>query len=333
MSKESVNLEKRKEFEKFIVPHKLYAAAMKKVDDCIDASLVSADPSSCLITGSAGTGKSTLCKDIVKRVEKKYPPSTAVGDDSIKKIISIFNTSLESGVSIKGVAKEMIINLGSRDTKGDQTDLTLRLYDLLKTCETKLIVLDEFHHLLQRGAERTKELVSDWVKNLMNKTKIPVIIVGTPECEDIIDAYPQLSRRYSYREELKPFEYDFDRESDYIKVLKSLNNAFERFGEVTISPKLSDEQMALAIYVATGGLMDSIRKLLAQILKTNLHKDINSVSKRDFANAYSALTLEGRIVRLINVNPFDLTMAELAGVINKLSISKSKKDTKKWELK
>ncbi len=325
MTKEIDNLAKRKKFEDFVIPHKLYADAMMKIDDCIDASQVSADPSSCLITGMAGTGKSTVCKDIVKKIEKMFPSSTEIGDDSVKKKISIFNSSLESGVGIKGVAKEMLINLGSSDTTGDQTDLTLRLYVLLKTSETKLIVLDEFHHLLQRGAEKSKEQVCDWVKNLMNKTKIPVVIVGTPECEAIIDAHPQLSRRYCFRTELRPFAYEFDSKSDYIRVLKSLNKAFAEFGEVSISPMLSDEEMALAMYLATGGLMDSIRKLLAYALKEALNKDQQTVDKSNLSKAYEALTLEGRIVRLTNVNPFELTMDESYGVLSKVTEAPAKR--------
>ena len=251
-----------------------------------------------------------------------------VGEDSVKKRIPIFNSSLESGATIKGVAKEMLIKLGANDTSGDQTDLTLRLYDLLKTCETKLIVLDEFHHLLQRGAERSKELVCDWVKNLMNKSKIPVVIVGTPECEDIINALPQLSRRYCYRTELRPFEYSNERDSDYIKVLKSLNKAFEEIGEVTITQKLYDEWMALAVYVASGGVMDSIRKLLAHLLKEALNKNQKVVDKTGFIDAYTALTLEGSIVKHTNINPFELTIADLSGSLNKAATAAKNKGKK-----
>lgn len=312
-------MEMRKKFESYIIPHELFADAIQKVDDCLDASMVSIEPVSCLITGIAGTGKSTVCKILLNNIEKKYPPAQIINLDSVKKTIPVFYCAIGSGITIKGLAKQMLIHLGAVEISGDQTDLTSRLYTLLKTCETKLILLDEFQHLLQRGAEKSKEQVCDWVKNLMNMTGTPVVILGTNECEFIVSAHPQLSRRYSYRLKLRPFEYVYGPKSDYVRVLKSFQKAFESIGEVSISPMLSDEQMALSIYIATGGLMDSIRKLLARVLFKAHQEGKVMVTMDDFSKAYEALFLEGDTLKKTDANPFELSIAALTGVLAKVN--------------
>lgn len=158
---------KRTEFDRVIIKHKLFAEALQMIDDSLELSDMSVEPASAIITGPPGTGKSTLCRTVQHIIEQRFPPTTEITPDGIRKTISVVSCALESGVTIKGLAKSMLKDLGVENAKGDQTDLTLRLYDLLKTCETKLILMDEFQHLLQRGAVRSKELVCDWVKNLM----------------------------------------------------------------------------------------------------------------------------------------------------------------------
>ena len=321
---ESRLLDLRKKFASYIVAHQLFADALNKVDQSLEASSTTDEPVSCLITGIAGTGKSTICKNLLHKIAKSYPPGQVVAKDSVKRTIPVFLCAIGSGITIKGLAKQMLRELGASDVAGDQTDLTYRLHVLLKTCETKLILMDEFQHLLQRGAEKSRDQVCDWVKNLMNATGIPVVILGTNDCEEIVSAHPQLSRRYTYRAKLRPFEYSLDPSSDYIRVLKSFQKAFSKIGEIGLSVEMSDERMALSIYVATGGLMDSMRKLFAQVLLGAHKKHQAKADQEDFVVAYATQYLEGNTVRNVNTNPFNLSLSELSLVLSKWNTSKRK---------
>lgn len=319
--KEAIKKRKQKEFAAYVVPHKLFADALYKVRECLESSEV-ADSNACLITGLPGTGKSTLCKNLKSNIEKQVPPQTIVGDDSIKKIIPVFYIKLDGDVTTKRLAKGMLLALGEMNVSGDGTDLTMRLVQLLKTCETKLILMDEFHHLLLRGAEKTKEAVCNWVKYLLDSSQVPIVILGTPDCEAIINGNSQLSRRACFRARLKTFEYSSDEKSEYIKVIRALNKAFEGIGGVQNSPMLTDERMALALYIATGGLMDSIRKLLDYGLRHAHQENKETVGFTDFEKAYTILTLEGALLEQTDnkkrdPNPFAMSTVELTGILSK----------------
>ena len=330
--KRKIQVQQQSEFSRYTIPHKLFADALQKVEDCLSSSEIAVEPNACLVTGLPGTGKSTLSRNLIRDIEEQIPPRTIVSDDSIKKTKPAFYIKLDSDITTKRLAKSMLIALGGEKITGDSTDLTMRLIKLLATCETQLIILDEFHHLLLRGAEKTKETVCNWVKYLLDTSGVAILILGTPDCEKIIDDNGQLSRRVCFRSQLEPFEYSLSAKAEYMKVIKALNKAFEKYGEVTISPMLTDEHMALALYVATGGLMDSIRKLLAYMLAEAHKHDKHTVGFSEFTEAYGSLKLEGAILpqssnKKSDPNPFTMSMADLTALVSKAS-NQSRKNTR-----
>ena len=101
----------------------------------------------------------------------------------------------------------------SKSNQRTKKDLTAnkkssRAYDLLAACKVELIVLDEFHHFIDRESQRVLRNVCDWLKNLILNTRIPVVLFGLPESKRILKVdNSQLSRRFTYRHELIPFPY------------------------------------------------------------------------------------------------------------------------------
>jgi archaellum biogenesis ATPase FlaH len=67
--------------------------------------------------------------------------------------------------------------------KGTVSSITLRLRKFLKGCEVELIILDEFQHFDDRQSKNILKIISDWLKNLLNQSKVPIILVGMPGCE------------------------------------------------------------------------------------------------------------------------------------------------------
>lgn len=303
--------EKLKSFSNHIVQHTVYSEATEKIMQCIEITSTRREPASAMLVGEPGSGKTTICKHIVQQFGPGY---VVQNDHGITSTVPAFYCGVPAGVSVKSLSVHMLTKLGCHELRGDSISLMERLSQLLITCETKVIMLDEFHHLLLRGAERTRAVVCDWIKTLMNETLIPIVLVGMPECETIVDDHPQLSRRYPYRARLKPFDYATQTgDSIYIKTLKSFNKRMNEIGEFQNSFILTDRTTASAIYVATSGNMNAIRQLLHDALRIALIRNDSTFNIEDLAAAAQGFSSPNSLIK--GRNPFLLSHSDINRII------------------
>ena len=75
----------------------------------------------------------------------------------------------------------MALGAGFPD-RGSIEEKRIKLLELLRRCKTRLIILDEFQHLVERGTRPRIEAVADAIKTLINQSGIPIILVGHPLC-------------------------------------------------------------------------------------------------------------------------------------------------------
>ena len=300
----------QRRFARFIVPHQSYTQAMDTLDRAIIAAHTTGEPVSSLMTGEPGTGKTTICQILVSR---RPPVEARIEEGGIRRVIPAFYCAVPAEVSIKGLANEMLNRLGCVEMRGDRVVLERRLMGLLKTCQTEVIFLDEFHHLLARGAEKSRAGVCDWVKGLMNETGIPVVLVGMPKCEAIVDEHPQLARRFPYRAHLQAIPYASDAHSEFVRVLKAFRKAMVDHAGMREVVAFTDGALAASLYVATAGNMNALRQLLYEVVGVALRRGDRTVVVEDFAQAFAAVRLDSCLVR--GRNPFTLDSAAVRAII------------------
>jgi GTPase SAR1 family protein len=144
------------------------------------------------LVGKSGTGKTTLCE---KTLANHYPHDIVINDVKVRNVPCLY-CSVESPPTIKNLAKSMLTFLG--DIKPDQGtvyDVTTRVKDLLINCRTNLIIIDEFHHLLNGTAKKTVESL-DWLKRLTDDTRIPVVVCGLPNSLALFQSESQMAKRF-----------------------------------------------------------------------------------------------------------------------------------------
>ena len=87
--------------------------------------------------------------------------------------------------------------------------MNFRLIRLMQDCQVELVILDDFHHLIDQETNRIMEQVSDWLKVLIKETGIPFLVVGIEgKVERILETNAQLSRLFAVRQRLAPFACD-----------------------------------------------------------------------------------------------------------------------------
>ncbi|PJE41938.1 MAG: hypothetical protein CUR33_11085 [Pseudomonas sp.] len=270
-------------FAQVVVNHPEYADAMECISRSIEATMTRGEPASVLLTGEPGTGKSTVCKIALSHFGERKVVATDAGTTEI---VPAFYCSLQAGATTKSLTTSMLQELGSNNVTGNSSTLFKRLVTLLKTCQTKLIVLDEFDNLLRKGAEKSREQVCDWVRTLLNETLVPVAIVGIPSCEEIINAHPQLSRRYPYRHRMNHFTYSaLDPASAFSKTLRAFSGEIKKIGEFDNSISLNTDQPLKAMYLATGGNMNGIRQILNDAFRLALLRNDGNFGLNDLIGA------------------------------------------------
>jgi general secretion pathway protein A len=151
------------------------------------------------ITGEVGTGKTTLCRTLLQRIE----PGTEVA--------FIFNPQLSALELLQAINAELGLETEGR-TRRDLTD-QLNRFLLAKRQEEHrvLLIIDEAQNLAADALEQVRLL-----SNLeTNTTKlIQIILVGQPELDAILDqpSLRQLCQRISVRWRLAPLSTSETRE-------------------------------------------------------------------------------------------------------------------------
>lgn len=143
------------------------------------------------IIGEAGTGKTTLCRALIERLENEI------------EVAYIFNPKLDSVQLLKAVNDELGIDAGA-DTVKDLID-ALNAFLLQKKAEGKKVIL-----LIDEAQNLTKEVIEQvrLLSNLETATDklLQIILAGQPELADMLDSYElrQLRQRITLSCWLKP---------------------------------------------------------------------------------------------------------------------------------
>lgn len=220
------------------------------IDDCHHLSNLKDEPECLFLKGETGAGKTT----ILKSYTQNYPRyQTADGTT-----VPVLEVTIPSPATVKSVVTKLLWELGDPAyDKGTTSNQTIRLIGLMKDCGVSLVLLDEFQHFIDRDSAKVLKTVSDWLKNLILDTKVPVVLIGLPEAETVFQFNPQLSRRFAARHNLSPFSWE-----DSGREFRTFLHAVESQLPLIEESNLACEEMALRFYYASDGIVAYVMKLI-----------------------------------------------------------------------
>jgi hypothetical protein len=222
---------------------------------CQEMSRTAGEPQCMAIEGLAGAGKSTLVKS--------YAESFARYETMSGTRVPIFYMETPAPVTVKGMAARMLEELGDPAAhKGPLWSMNSRLIRYIKLCEVQLVILDDFHHLIDKETNRVLETVSDWLKVLIKETAVPFLVVGIEgRVEQILQANQQLSRLFAVRERLGPFGWNPADEAT-IKEFASFIQYVEKGVERPLSGELPRAELLYRLHYATNGIVGNVMNLI-----------------------------------------------------------------------
>jgi DNA transposition AAA+ family ATPase len=276
MSKnENDDLERIDKIENLQLMYPRLQEILKKMNDCLN-SRVSPEPRSMLVTGFPGVGKTKM----YERFLHNYPRR----EEADATIVPVLSTIIPSRASVKGLVTKLLYTLGDpMADRGTEVQQTIRLQHLLQAAKTELIILDEFQHFIDRDSYKVLQSSSDWLKNLLNETGIPLVLIGMPSCKLVLDANPQLKRRFSVQNELKPFEWSNQSAKNEVRPMLAI---IEKMLPLKKPSHLSDPDTAYRIYCATAGVMGSIMKLVRGAAKMAIESGVEQITLENLDQVY-----------------------------------------------
>jgi energy-coupling factor transporter ATP-binding protein EcfA2 len=261
---------------------------------CQRLSRKSNEPQCISLEGRPGAGKTTL----VKAYASAFPRRETEGGTEIP----IFYVLTPSPVTVKGMAETMLEQLGDPLAhRGSQPSLNSRLIGLIIACKVALVILDDFHHLIDTKTNRILRTVSDWLKVLIKETQVPFLVVGIEgQVQQILRENEQLSRLFAEQETLSPFKWDVADES----ALKDFAN-FIMFAEkmigIALPTELSRPELLHRMHYATEGVIANIMNLMRYVQDSLQEEKRDQMMLADLSKAF-----ERRLSKHLNnkINPF-----------------------------
>lgn len=190
------------------------------------------------------------------------------------------------------------LNYPLRNQRMKIYDQTSMLYTLLKYCRVELIILDEVQHLVDRDKKKLLIESSDWLKNLIDETKIPTVLVGTFEAEKIFNNR-QLNGRFLLRHELYPFDNSALKIAEFRKILQITDDNLPLKYESNLSKSETWERL----FLASNGHIPYLMKLIKQSAKIALTENMECIDYKILEYCYLKYL---QALGICEGNPFSL---------------------------
>lgn len=215
------------------------------------------EPEHILLLGDTGTGKSTL----LKRFIRDYPPIEHLEFTEVP----VLYVGVPSSCTSRNLAGILLKSLGSPFwNKGDEEERTSQLMILLKQCKVRMVILDEVNHLIDRGGEKSRYAVGDWIKVQSTEAKLPFVLAGIVRSRALLETNEQLADRFRETLELHPLSVEDDaRTAEFAAVMGAFASLLEDLECIDLR---SPEVLSILAF-ATAGRLRNIRRLLVRAVE------------------------------------------------------------------
>jgi Bacterial TniB protein len=221
-------------------------------------------------------------------------------------VIPVLSTFVPSTATRKSLPTKLLDALGDAAAhRGTAVNQTLRIVKMVEGCGIEIIILDEFQNFIESDSNVILNSVSNWLKDLINETRKPVILVGMPYAEIVLQANPQFERRFSMRESLDGFNWmTAAGQTEFKTFLEHLDTRLP----FTKRSNLTDHEIAFRIYCATNGFIGYMMKLIRRAAILAIDRALDCLDSELLAEAYEERLASGMPQP---VNPFEAEIGKL----------------------
>lgn len=293
---------------KKIIEHPRFTAAIREIARLHMRGRSAGVAEGMLLVAQTGSGKTTA----LEYYERRFP---RLFSNEVQKI-PVLRVDTPESPSVKTLAEAILVAMGDPGASmGTASAKTIRIIHFFKQCGVELLLIDEFQHFYDGRLTAEQKRVSDWLKNLINRVGIPVVLAGLPRAIAVVNANPQLRRRFGAPHYMQPFGFNSQQEQKELRgVLKGIQSSLP-----VTCVNIFEANLAQRFYFATHGLFDYIVKIVDDAVSRGGSGPGGQVTQHDFALAFKRAIwfdapdmlnpfMENATLRLLNkaLEPFDI---------------------------
>lgn len=255
-----------------------YIAAFQEIDGLLGFYRETGVAQHLLVLGESGTGKTTLCHDLLK----KYPRFVLPSHD----VVPALHVPIPSAATIASVTETMLAKLRDPSpTTGTVSVKTARTIKLARALKVEILLFDEAQHIQDRGGLPTRYLVGDWLKTVVDEVNVPTVLLGLPRTEQLLQVNEQLRRRFSRRRNLQMGkDAETSIETECLQLFVSLGATLP----LLIRPgNYSWDELGSRIYYACDGRVGYVKKLLAGAIRIAMEQDCQEINPNILEEAFT----------------------------------------------
>lgn len=268
----------RKIVERMLVPHTAFENASSRVNQCFEYADKAAEPICIAVIGESRTGKSRV-------LEECYVRHPQVRDaDGLT--VPILRVKTPSKPTVKGLAELMLRAMNDPIfDKGTENTKTIRLQRLMANASVRMVMIDEFQHFYDKGSHKVMHHVADWLKILVDDSRVALVVAGLPTCNAVLEQNEQLAGRFLSPIQMPRLDWkNDDHRAEFFGILGAFSDTIREHFDM---PELGSAEMAFRCYCGTGGLIGYLTKFLRQAVWNAIDTGSKTITQRDLARAHN----------------------------------------------
>lgn len=236
----------------------MFVEHLNAIQQCIGDALAGFSPKITRVPGPAGVGKSSL----IATLARTYPATRVNGRLKVPVLV----VEVPQFVSAKQLPSCVLQALGLQVTRsmtvGAMFELMLKQLEL---ADTRVVIFDEISHLVDEGSRVPPRAASDWLKTLVDKANVTLILFGIPRLERLFSANEQLRRRSRPARAFLP--YDGTDPQQMAAYAACVTNYVRMFSAAGYPIQIPTRVLVQQTYLLTGGLVGVLSDFMRELSK------------------------------------------------------------------
>jgi hypothetical protein len=221
-------------------------SVLTKLDDLMSYPRIERMPHM-LIVGDTNNGKTMLTKRFLKKYPAKDNPE---GEGVFAPVLLVQAPPIPDEGRFYNAILELLFAPYRPSERVDKKQF--QVIKLLRYIDTKILVIDEIHHILAGNLNRQRAFLNV-LKYLGNELQISIVGVGTKDAFRALQSDPQLSNRF---EPVLLPRWEFNQ--DFLRLLVS----FERMLPLKKASNLHAKSLAMRLFSMSEGYIGELSRLL-----------------------------------------------------------------------